>query len=203
MILELKLTLLDTEPPIWRRILVEDDRTLHQLHRMIQILMGWWDYHLYEFEVKDRKYHEPGDEPFYDEDIGEEATDFMLRDLSLKKDETFGYVYDFGDDWRIEILVERRRREPRGRSWILPWLLEGERAGPPEDCGGVDGLREILDAIDASPRDAGSDDAADPFGEEERQRLLEWLGGYDPAAFDRRTVNHFLVMAAAWGALRG
>ncbi len=213
-VLQLKLTLLDTEPVIWRRILVDDLSTLHQLHRMIQILMGWWDYHLYQFHVNGMQYHGPGDVSFLDEDIGEEASGLTLRELGLRKGDAFEYDYDFGDSWHMEILVERRR-QTRGQRWDLPWLLEGERAGPPEDCGGTPGLAEILVALEHPPPPEPDDDLDDleHFGDltdvddldrpedRERRELLEWLGDYDPSRFDRRTVNHFLLMAGAWGAL--
>ena len=79
-----------------------------------------------------------------------------------------------------------RRRQTRGRRWTLPWLLEGERAGPSEDVAELDGFWE------------GESDE-----ERERRELLEWLGDYDPAWFDRRTVHHFSVLAQGWGALDG
>ncbi len=219
MVLQLKLRLLETEPVVWRRILVDDTSTLHQLHRMIQILMGWWDYHLYRFDVAGRRFDHPQDEPiFLDDDFGEPATGVTLRGLGLRKGDVFDYRYDFGDDWRIEIEVERRR-QTRGQRWTLPWLLEGERAGPPEDCGGITGLQEILAVLEPVPSVPGgpgdhsktSEDVGelDGFWEEEsdeereRRELLEWLGDYDPARFDRKTVNHFLVLAQVWGALDG
>jgi hypothetical protein len=225
MILQLKLRLLDVDPVIWRRVLVDDTSSLHELHRMIQILMGWWDYHLYQFEVDGLPYHGPGDEPeFIDEDFGEDPSLVTLRSLALRKGDVIDYEYDFGDAWRMEIVVERRR-QTRGQSWILPWLLDGERAGPPEDCGGVGGFGRILDALEpasrsgrngrAQEREEENGDGVDSpewddlidydemEEERERRELLEWLGDYDPAHFDRRTANHFLVLAGAWGALRG
>ncbi len=221
MILQLKLTLKETEPRIWRRILVDDLSTLHQLHRMIQILMGWWDYHLYQFDVEGGRYHGPDDEPMLDEDIGEEAAGVSLRQLGLRKGDVFDYEYDFGDSWRMEIVVERRRQVRNGL-WTLPWLMEGERAGPPEDCGGTTGLARVLSVLENPPLppassdpedwDApeswpdldldGDSDFEDPE-ERERWELLQWLGDYDPGQFDRRTANHFLVLAGAWGALDG
>ena len=112
-----------------------------------------------------------------------------------------------------------RRRQTRGRRWTLPWLLEGERAGPPEDCGGIAGLQEILavfgpvSSMHGGPGEhpGPSEDVAELDGfwegesdeERERRELLEWLGDYDPARFDRRTVHHFFVLAQGWGALDG
>ena len=209
MVLQLKLTLQETDPVIWRRILLDDRCTLHQLHRVIQILMGWWDYHLYQFDVDGKRFHGPGDEPLMDEDIGNEASGVTLRGLKLRKGDLFGYDYDFGDSWEIEILVERRR-QTRGRGWNPPYLMEGERAGPPEDCGGTPGLAEILVALENPPLpepvdelDAlvyGFEEDESPETREHRE-LLEWLGDYDPAMLDRRAMNHFLLMADAWGAL--
>ena len=200
LVLQLKLTLIESDPPIWRRFLVDDASTLFHLHRIIQILMGWWDYHLFEFEVDGNRYAHH--EPEWEEDVWEDASLVTLRSLKLRRGSRFLYKYDFGDAWRMEIDVERRRQG--GPHWILPYLLEGERAGPPEDCGGVSGLERILRALE-EPRSATrptDDDYDDPDeAERERRELLEWLGDYDPAAFDRRAVNHFLVLAAGWEAL--
>ncbi len=233
MILQLRLELVGSEPSIWRRTLVEDTGTLHALHRIIQLLMGWWDYHLYEFEVKGRRFHGPGDEPeFEGEDFGEEAAEVTLRALGLRKGDAFLYRYDFGDGWEIAIDVEWRR-QAGGRGWVLPALLDGARAGPPEDCGGIGGLDEILEALEpigsenarngngrGAARAAGrGDDEIDESvldeamydedlddedldeEEERRRELLAWLGDYDPARFDLRTVNHVIGLVAAWGGL--
>jgi hypothetical protein len=75
---ELRITLADIEPPIWRRVRVPDTYTLHQLHRVIQLLFGWLDYHLYEFRIGERRFEEPDEEA-----EGEDSTAVRLRDLAL------------------------------------------------------------------------------------------------------------------------
>jgi hypothetical protein len=182
-VLRLKITLQDTDPAVWRRVLVHSDITLHGLHRIIQLIMEWYDYHLYEFTVGGKRYEAPDPEA-----EGLDATRVTLGDLALKKGDRFTYLYDFGDDWLHEMVVEARHRPSRD-AW-LPWLLAGERAGPPEDCGGVHGFEEFLEAI------------RDPE-HPEHEAMRAWAGkDYDPAAFDVRAVRHALVLADAWGALK-
>jgi len=52
-IYQLKITLKDISPPIWRRFLVKNNITFHRLHTIIQDIMGWENYHLYEFKVNE------------------------------------------------------------------------------------------------------------------------------------------------------
>lgn len=178
-VLQLKITLAETDPVVWRRVLVHSDTTLHGLHRAIQFTMEWLDYHLYQFTVRGKHYEAPLPE-------AEEAdsTRVTLGDLGLEKGESFTYVYDFGDEWVHEIVVEARRRPSRDE-W-LPWLLGGERAGPPEDCGGVGGFADLLEAL------------GDP-GHSEHEESRRWVGDdYDPAAFPVRAVRHSLLLANTW-----
>lgn len=110
----------------------------------------------------------------------------MLRDLALGTGDEFTYLYDFGDHWVHRIQVERAPEEV-DEGW-LPFVLGGERRGPPEDCGGTDGFKRFLKAI------------RDP-GEPEHDEFLTWIGGdYDPDLFDLRTVRHAVLLASAWGA---
>ncbi len=52
LVYQLKITLKGVRPPIWRRIQVKSDITLHALHRTIQTVMGWEDEHLHDFNIK-------------------------------------------------------------------------------------------------------------------------------------------------------
>lgn len=195
MVLTLKITVRETEPAVWRRLFVDDSATLHQLHRVIQIAMGWWDQHLYVFEVGGTSYVGPDDEPFTDEEVGEHASRVRLKDLGLQDGDTIDYEYDFGDSWRLEILLEKRGRE--GERWPLPWVVGGERAGPPEDCGGIPGYERILFLLErGSDHDRGAEE------KQEHQELEEWLGDYDPDRFDLEAVNRFLALANRWGLLQ-
>jgi hypothetical protein len=182
--LELRITLADIHPPIWRRVRVPDAYTLHQLHRVIQLLFGWLDCHLYAFEAGERRFEAPWE---HGED--EDSTTVRLRDLALDRDARFTYTYDFGDDWVHEIVVEDVRIPmPRDDDPPLPVLHAGERAGPPEDCGGPFGYQRMLDAL------------RDPH-HPEHEHYREWAGDYDAEPFDVRMAGNNLVLAAVWGAL--
>lgn len=183
-LLELRITLAEIEPPIWRRVRVPDAYTLHQLHRVIQLVFGWLDYHLYLFQAGERRFEEPLEDAEY-----EDSTAVRLRDLALSPDARLTYTYDFGDHWVHEIVVEGVYIvAPMDGDPSLPVLRDGERAGPPEDCGGPDGYAEMLLAL------------ADPDHPEHGHYRL-WAGDYDPDPFDLRTARHNLVLAAAWGAI--
>lgn len=182
-LLHLRVTLAEVEPPIWRVLRVPDAYTLHQLHRVIQFAFGWLDYHLYAFKVGARRFEEPLEEA---ED--EDSTAVHLRDLALGRGSRLTYTYDFGDHWVHEIVVEGVYMALPIDQPSVPILYGGERAGPPEDCGGPDGHAELLQAL------------ADPdHPEHESYRL--WAGDYDPERFDVRTARNNLTLAAAWGAI--
>jgi hypothetical protein len=169
---QFKITLLDTRPPIWRRIQVKDG-TLDRLHEHIQTAMGWTNSHLHHFRVGEQLYGDPllvqeNFEEFHYED----STTTKLSAILPKtgKRFRFEYQYDFGDSWWHEILFERCVRAEPGKRY--PVCLEGARACPPEDVGGTWGYQEFLEAI------------TDPE-HEDHDRLLEWAGGsFDTEAFD-------------------
>jgi len=58
-VFQIKVTLREIHPPIWRRVQVRDDATLAQLHRVLQIIMGWEDCHLHEFVIDERCFSVP------------------------------------------------------------------------------------------------------------------------------------------------
>ncbi|HEX2203988.1 MAG TPA: plasmid pRiA4b ORF-3 family protein [Longimicrobium sp.] len=182
--LELRITLAEIEPPIWRRVLVPDAYTLGQLHRVIQLLFGWMDYHLYRFEAGERRFEAP-----HPEAEDEDSTAVHLRDLALRKRARLTYTYDFGDHWVHEIVVvDVYVSTPLDDEPALPMLYGGERAGPPEDSGGPDGYQHMVDAL------------RDPGHPEHRDYRL-WAGDYDPERFDTRMARDNLTVAAAWGAI--
>ncbi|MDQ3680240.1 MAG: plasmid pRiA4b ORF-3 family protein [Actinomycetota bacterium] len=165
---QLKVTLLDTKPPIWRRVLVDGSRTLDHLHEVIQAAFGWWNYHLHEFEVGRTRYGVPD----RDDDWGEPARDERRTRLDQVAGEgsTFRYTYDFGDGWDHRIVVEKVL--PASSDSAAPACVDGRRACPPEDCGGTWGYRELLAIL------------ADPTHPEYDERR-EWLDrDFDPEAFD-------------------
>lgn len=177
--LELRITLARIDPPIWRRVRVPDAYTLHQLHRVLQMVFGWQDSHLYAFRDGERRFEPPHE---FAEDA--DAAAVRLRDLALGDGARLRYTYDFGDKWVHEIVVERVFEEQRR----LPTLLDGARAGPPEDCGGPFGYEELTKALR---------DARHP----EHEQYREWVGDWDSERFDVRTAGNNLMLAAAWGAI--
>ena len=91
---------------------------------------------------------------------------------------SFVYVYDFGDDWWHDIVVREIGRPDPRRTY--PLCIAGERAGPPEDCGGIWGYTDLLALLEKGRG-------------EEYDEMLTWLGGdFDPAGFDRNLVNRRL-----------
>ena len=175
-LLQLKLTLRDIEPPIWRRLLVPGSVTLLRLHRIFQIAMGWEDYHLYGFRIAEADYGEP--DP--DGPMGmKSARRAKLGQVVTHRRQVFTYQYDFGDDWHHDIVVEEIGSPQPGVNY--PVLIDGSRACPPEDCGGPWGYGGLLAII------------RDPSHEEYPDRL-EWLReGFDPEVFDRDQVNRRLA----------
>lgn len=174
---QLKATILETKPPVWRRVLVPEDITLARLHEVLQGAFGWWDCHLHEFEIDGVQYgvdDGEGWEPPKDERRAK------LRNI-VRERSSFLYVYDFGDYWRHRVVVEKVLPVDAGATY--PACTGGRRACPPEDCGGPWGFQEFLAAI------------ADP-DHEEHESMLEWVGGsFDPSAFDASQFGHQLDLA--------
>lgn len=165
----LKIELLDVKPPVWRRIGVVGDIKLDKLHHVIQEAMGWTDSHLHDFKVNRVSYGEKTGEGFYEEEQVDERK--VRLDELVTQGAKFEYHYDFGDDWRHRIKVEKV--EPLAEEPLSDaWLLTGKRACPPEDVGGPWGYQDFLDAI------------SDPENPE-HEEMLEWVGDdFDPEEFD-------------------
>jgi hypothetical protein len=176
--------LAEIEPPVWRRVIFSSAMTLHELHRAMQILFSWYDYHLYEFEFAGRRFAFPDPEA-----EAEDSTQVRLADLKLRSGAELRYTYDFGDEW-LHILEVERIRVRHDRGW-LPWLLEGERRGPPEDCGGAMAYMELLESMRTPLED---------LNEEERYKA-EWAGlGFDPDEFCLEQARHALLLSSRWAA---
>jgi hypothetical protein len=171
-VMQFKIALLHAKPPIWRRIQFEDC-TLDKLHEHIQTSMGWTNSHLHHFRIGGELYGDPllMQEDFEDLDY-RASTKTRLSDIVPKNNKPFRflYEYDFGDSWEHEVLFEGRPHAETGRKY--PICLEGERACPPEDCGGVWGYADLLEAIGDK-------------NHERHEELIEWIGGsFDPEEFD-------------------
>lgn len=168
---QFKITLLESQPPIWRRIQVKNC-SLDKLHEHIQTAMGWTNSHLHQFKIDGERY---GDLELLDDGFEDfECIDSTVTKISeiVPKDGKrfrFFYEYDFGDDWQHEVLFEGCLRAQKGQRY--PICLEGERACPPEDVGGVWGYIEYLEAL------------ADPKHEQHEQ-MLQWREPFDAETFD-------------------
>lgn len=174
-IYQLKVTLRDSHPPIWRRLQVPGKINLNQLHWVIQVAMGWTNSHLHQFIIDGEYYSEPS--PFDYEPVVDERKFKLCKIVPLEK-YRFIYEYDFGDSWEHLILVEKILSPEPGVHY--PRCIKGKRACPPEDVGGVWGYEEMLAAL------------KDP-DHPEREMYLEWIGGdFDPEAFDLAEINEVL-----------
>jgi hypothetical protein len=172
---QLKITLRDSRPPIWRRVQVKDS-TLSQLHPIIQAAMGWEFSHLYSFKVDGIDYADPdmtGDDLEMEDD-----RKAKLSRLVTGEKFKFRYTYDFGDNWQHDIVVEKVLPPEPGKTY--PVCVDGKRAGPPEDIGGVWGYVEFIEAMQ-DPKHPRHDEFADWFEDE-----------FDPEVFDIDEVNRRL-----------
>ncbi len=163
---------MDVDPLVWHRVLVARTIRLPMLDRILQVLMGWDDYHLHAFEIKGERYGVP------DADWGPTG-ELNERGVGLSKlvdvGETFTYLYDFGDNWRH--LVEVEAIEPVEVVLAHAACLDGARACPPEDVGGTSGYEFFCEAIADSTHEEYAD-------------YMEWSGGdFDPEAFSLSDVN--------------
>ena len=172
-ILLIQLEPLELDPPIWRRICVTGDCTLRRLHHFIQAAMGWHSSHLHEFSDGLKRYT-PLDDGFMGDAGALDDRKFKLRRL-VKEGDRLSYVYDFGDSWQHVIEVEAV--EPCDITGTWCEVLDGARACPPEDVGGVPGYLHFLESMKAPESEAG-------------KSALEWIGGdFDAERFDRRAAN--------------
>jgi hypothetical protein len=169
---QVKVTLTGVRPPVWRRLLVPSSISLKKFHQILQIALGWTDSHLHEFKARGQTYGIPHSE--YPNSTQDEAR-VRLNEVLIKEKDWMLYEYDFGDGWEHKVVVEKvLSLKP---DVTAPKCIAGARACPPEDCGGVGGYEEFLEAI------------KDPF-HPEHEEMLEWIGGdFDPNYFDPEEVN--------------
>lgn len=173
-IYQIKVTLKDSQPPIWRRFLVEDTTTLNKLHDILQTVMGWTNSHLHHFIINQEFYGEPPDDEFGIMETKDE-TRFKLNQLVSRSGSKFRYEYDFGDSWLHDLVVEKILPAEKGAQY--PVCIAGKRACPPEDVGGVWGYANFLKII-SNPNHL------------EHNEMMVWVGGdFDPERFNLNAVN--------------
>jgi hypothetical protein len=178
-IYQLKITLRGIQPPIWRRVLTPGNIALLALHDIIQTAMGWTDSHLHCFRTRHATYSAPDPDNDFEDSDDRSELEVSLQEVCPRAKMKMIYEYDFGDSWEHEVVVEKITPPEAGVSY--PVCLAGERACPPEDCGGVWGYAELLEAL-ADPEHEMHEDAQESLGD-----------GWDAEAFDVKTVNRYFA----------
>lgn len=195
----LKIELDQVNPSVWRRFIVPAHISLDRLHDVIQIVMGWFDYHLYEFSIGTKIYTE---NPKSKED-GLEAAKYLLEELVKRKGRTISYRYDFGDNWTHTVTLEQiigedqfvneLSKEEELRLFRVPLMcMDGQRSCPPEDVGGIFGYQEFCEAIKTPAH-------------ERHKELIDWYEHvdffpkpFDIDRFDKDQVNAELNKYLRW-----
>jgi hypothetical protein len=171
----LRLNVVSCEPRIWRRLLVRESMWLSRLHDTIQVAFDWFDYQTHVFALDDLRFGNPMKR---EELLVEDDRDVALADLDLEHRERFSYAYHFGEGWQVDIKVEKSGPLEKGLHY--PMCIAGERAGPPEDCGGVEAFHDMLACIKEPHTELG-------------REWIDWLGPeYDPAACELEKINKAL-----------
>jgi hypothetical protein len=171
----LRLDVTGTTPRIWRQLMVRESMWVSRLHDTIQILFDWFDYQTHVFNLDDLRFGNPLKR---DEMTVEDDRDISLADLDLEHRGRFTYDYHFGEGWQIDIKVEQVLTVQKGRNY--PLCTAGERAGPPEDCGGLEAFHDMLACIKEPDTDLG-------------REWREWLGPeYEPESCDVERINKAL-----------
>ena len=184
LVFRFQVVLLGISPPVWRRIEVPASYSFWDLHVAIQDAMGWLDCHLHVFRLKPKHKSESVQIGIPDEEFGAETKvgwETPLARYFIEVGQAAEYEYDFGDGWLHGILFEGILLAEEGAKY--PRCLEGERACPPEDCGGIPGYLDLLETL------------ADP-NSEEHEDMVDWLKNhhksyhpFDPDQFDPAQVE--------------
>ena len=178
---QLKVTLENTDPAVWRRIAVRGDVKLDLLHAVLQLAMGWTNSHLHMFLIGAYRYSDPAsiDSSNWGDEEDKDERKLTLAQVVAGGITTFGYEYDFGDSW-THLLVVEQELPADARSKAIARCLDGARACPPEDCGGGHGFAELLKVM-KNPK------------HRQYRSMVDWLGSpFDPVAFDIAETNQFL-----------
>ena len=171
-VFSLRLQVVGCTPRVWRRLLVRDTLWLTRLHDCIQVAFDWFDYQTHVFTVDDVRFGNPARKH---ETPVEDDRDVTLSDLELGSRDRLLYEYNFGEGWQVEIRVEKT--VPVEKGVMYPRCVAGERAGPPEDCGGLEAFHDMLACIKEPTTDLG-------------REWLDWLGpNYDPTVCDLDKIN--------------
>jgi hypothetical protein len=173
--LVLMMTVVGCEPRIWRRLVVRESTWLARLHDSIQVAFDWFDYQTHCFVLDDLRLGNPAKR---DGHLVEDDRDLTLADIEIVRRGSMSYEYHFGDGWRVDIRLEKLVPLVKGRSY--PHCEGGERAGPPEDCGGLEAYHDMLACIKEPDTELG-------------REWIEWLGPqHDTERCDLVVINKAL-----------
>ncbi len=177
LIYQIEITLAYSKPEIWRRIQLPSTTTLAEFHKIIQLAMGWQDHHLHQFQAGQKFYGPQIADDYADRAILDDSR-FTLAAIEKELLQGVVYTYDFGDNWEHVIMLEKVMPANEGKPY--PIILDGARACPPEDIGGIPMFEEFLDYLSGS----NDDELREMFD-------VPGLQGYDPELFDMQALNQF------------
>jgi hypothetical protein len=176
---QIKIQLEEIDPPVWRRVIIPCDMLLSDFHKVIQTIMGWTNSHLHLFEINDT-YYQPRiqDDWTWDEKNNVDYKETRVSDLLFNENDQIIYEYDPGDYWIHNILLEKITENPKGTH--NPKCIDGQRSCPPENSGGTQGYRSLLQVI-SNPKHV------------QYKSYIRWLGRvFDPEYFSPKQVNILL-----------
>jgi Plasmid pRiA4b ORF-3-like protein len=169
-IVQIKIWLLGISPMVWRRVLVPNTCTLHELHGVLQVAMGWEGIHLYQFCLRAARYGSG--------ELSGASPEVTLAALKLRKRARFAYEYDLNIPWRHEIRIENRVEPENGKAY--PVCIGGNGACPPEDCGGPEAYLAGLGDMVSMAALEDLDTMAEIIGQVVLERRAELLDDEEP-----------------------
>lgn len=200
--LQLRASLLDSDPEIWRLLHVDPRLTLAQLHTVLQVAFGWQNCHLHQFHEEDgTRYTTPAPREFrFEDDHAIDERKVQLGQIFTNPEKRVAYEYDFGDSWIHAIDFEGKIESDTFEYPLETWVkygkgvfsgkpraaicLAGARNGPPEDSGGLYGYQQLLE-LRRNPPPRTKKHADD-------HERLAWLGDWDPEWFSLDEINQHL-----------
>ncbi|WP_196592953.1 plasmid pRiA4b ORF-3 family protein [Pectinatus sottacetonis] len=198
---QVRIKLLDFHHDIWREVIIPADINFKLLHNTIQTSMGWYNSHLYEFNLPDEKLRITNDEESFSNfktarkkytkispaDNNNKLIYELLKttikrpqDLKIEnymeKYKFLNYIYDFGDNWVHRIFL---REILTDYQYSYPTIISGIGACPPEDVGGTACYDEFLTAW------------SDP-NHPEHNDTVKWGNTQHYHSFNQKTANNQL-----------
>jgi len=175
--LTFRIHLIGTEPLVTRTFKVSAQTTMYELHHIIQVGMGWTNSHLYQFNVGEEVI---ADTRLVDDELGAvtDVKGVLVTQVFSHVGNTVTYEYDFGDGWMHHLELVEISTHPIDE--VLPQIIGGENACPPEDCGGTYGHKELKEIL------------MNPKHPEYKSSKI-WVGSkFDPMVCDLKTIQQNL-----------